>query len=230
MAISVSGVIGWDFTSASTPLASKVGQAETFSLLSGATVDTTNGIVCNAGYETAELTCTNGSALVGWSYPYSVVQVITTDRTGAGSQTHSFNRMNSAGSTNIIGAYLNVTNGVTAITNGSYTKANASTIADLTETIVIFEIRANGLSVWHGSTLQVAETGQSITMPTLATTDVFVFGSRDGNNPKVSAKGFALVPGAMTSTDRTDIAADWRTALLGAAATTSRAVFPFFLG
>jgi hypothetical protein len=216
MALSVANVTAWDFTDSTDPRLSKTGQTgEEFVLSGGATVNTTNGIECLTGGDLARLTCTNGSLLTGWTLPYTMFYVVTPDRTASvsGSSARLFSRATTGSANNLIGARgSNLTTGVFNF-NVDVAASIQGTLPDLTETLLTVEFRTNGLTIWFGTSTHVNNTAQSYTMPTLNTTDVIDFGSRDGNNPKMMCKGFALIPGTTTSQDRTDLTADWRTAL-----------------
>ncbi len=221
MALSVAGVIGWDFTAAVAPLASKVGQAATFSAEGGAVVDTTDGFQATTASDRLKLVCTAEGALVGWTLPYTFLTVITHLRSGSATTIPIGARM-SSGHSVLLGARAAGNSGGLSIV--STTGVNTFTsLPDSVETICITEIRANGMTQWFGASQTYTNTN-SYSVPSLATSDYILLGPSDSNTGGFTAKGFALIPGLTTSDDRTALAADWRVALFGAPGPTPAAI------
>lgn len=228
MAFSVANHIAWDFTQASNPLVQIAGTAST--VVNGGSINTTDGIVIGA-WENAYAPCTNGGDFSGWAYPMTFVIVVKVTQTGAsGSQNMCMMRMDSGMSTKKLGGKVNSTNGNIAPENNSYELLLADDLTDATDEILIMEFRANGLSTWRGTTAGGSNTAQTISMPTLNTTDRIVFGALDGNDPNMNVKGMAIVPGALNGTDRTNLVSDWRAVFAAAGgATVAKGTLAFFL-
>lgn len=227
MAFSVANHVAWDFTQASNPLVQIAGTAST--VVNGGSINTTDGIVIGA-WENAYAPCSNGGDFSSWAYPYTFVIVVKVTRTGAsGSENMCMMRMDSGMSSRLIGGKVNSTGGQISPNNTTgYELLGADTLADATDEILIMEFRANGLSTWRGTTAGGSNTAQSLSMPTLNTTDRIVFGALDGNDPNMNVKGMALVPGALNGTDRTNLVSDWRAVF--AAAGGGGALFrPYFV-
>jgi hypothetical protein len=211
MALSVADYIAWDFTKASTPLTSIAGQSESFSLVGGATVDTTNGIRLATTADYADLACTNGGDLVGWAYPYTFVFVGRRTST-AGT---NFQQALLLRTTPQIGLRIvpnSVTNCVQLQNGSTYSRAPASNPSAGSTFIAILEVRANGATLWQDNVSIFADTTATLTMPTLSTGDVIRFGASTAVLMDCDMFGAALVPGALTAQDRTDIQTDWRAA------------------
>ncbi|BAH39312.1 MAG TPA: hypothetical protein DGD08_01880 [Gemmatimonas aurantiaca] len=211
MGLSVSNVIAWDFTSASTPLASKIGQAATFSLLNGADITEANGIRLLTSGDRADLSCAAGGRLVGWTHPYTMVSVFICPRTGSAVSIPMGRRVTSAGA-NILGNGASGSSGAIHVVNSGTGINPTATAPNGTPVVLITEFRANGTAVWFGAT-SMWSNAVSYTMPALNTTDIIRFGPGDGNTAAMTAQGFALVPGVLSAADRTALAANWRTAL-----------------
>lgn len=217
MALSIADYIAWDFLRASNPLNSIAGQAETFALSGGATVDTTNGIRLPTTGDLARLTCTNGGDLVGWAYPYTFVFIGKRRTTGTGFGQPLLYRPAPVQ----LGITIqpdNVSTPLAMFNTSAYQRQPSATIATDTLFIAIVELRANGATLWVDNVEVFTGTDQSLSMPTLATSDTIDFGTASGVVMDCDMHGCALVPGALTSQDRTNLQTDWQAALAPAAA------------
>ena len=211
----VANTIAWDFTAATSPLTSKIGQTETFALSGGATTSTSDGMVCRAAGARGILNFTNGGNLLSVSYPYTVIAVV---RATTGSGSSVYNRIGSvrqsAGTARSWGMYFRPSDGDWGAENGGYAPAIGSALPNSTWNVLIAEKRANGLTLWRNGTQIFNNTAQTLTVPTFATTDYYLVGAREGTseNPTVDMAIFALVPGTLDATDRANLGSSIATA------------------
>ena len=225
--LSNTNYIAWDFTNS---LTSNYGQSETWALNDGAVRTNLNGIELLTTSDDAQLACTNGGILTGWTYPFTVIAIFTAPSSTGASVLRFFNRRSSGDAELIGGRYDSNASqprptirhntqsvGLSAFTNLAYA----------TEQRVVLEFRANGGTIWVNNAQVGDNTAQSNSMPSLATTDSIWFGAADGSNINLNLHGAAFVNGTISSTDRSDIETNWRTAL--GPATASARFRPYFI-
>lgn len=230
MALSLTPVELWDFQDASTPL---VGQTygTTFVAQNGAVVSTTNGLELNVAADFFRVSGGLDAALQSFTLPFTVVMVCQR-KTGDGTSNYRnlFERTTSGGASlwkidhsNPNSPTTNVL-GIQSIGSARYPNVNQTidTTAVLTVTWTSTKTQA-----WRDTTNLVDSTHASTpaTAPTLTSTDRLNFGTGVSHSG-MYVYAAALFDGELTSQDRTDLAADWRSALFGSASTLFR---PYFI-
>ena len=203
--------IAWDFQSASTPLASKIGQAETFSTVGSPTTDVTDGVKLTGASDGLTLTCTNGGYLTNWTYDYTMFIACKVLGTGANNFDPLFLRTTSGGTAQA-GIRMRMPFGDGDVYNNGWNGGNYTMASGAAEVLYTFQLRANGGTLWEDAASIGSSTGQSLTIFTQNTSDIIKVGPGSASAIGVHVHGIALMPG-WNSADLTDLTTNWRTYL-----------------
>lgn len=213
MALSTTPTLACDFTASLVP---QVGAAlGTWVLSDGATRDNTDGITTNTTNGRAELSCASGGDLTNWAYPFTIISVLLIP-SAATEASHRWvgARLDSGGAT-MLGTRIRPSDGDLILNNTGYTLNFFGSMTLDAEKVIVSTLRSTGVEIWEGTTSLGSNTSQSLTIATLNTSDYLLIGGRpsSGEAGDYRVRGYALVPGELNGTDRTNLVANWRTEL-----------------
>ena len=219
MALSISPVERWDFQSVTSPLVG-LEHGTTFVSNNGAVVSTANGLELNVAADFFRVSGGMDSALQTFTLPFTVVMVCQR-RAGDGTSNYRnlFERTTSGGASLWKIDHSNPdspTTNVLGIQNiGSARYPNVNQTIDTTAVLTVTWTSTKTLA-WRDTTNLVDATHASTpaVAPTLTSTDRLNFGSGVSHSG-MYVYAAAMFGGELTSQDRTELAADWRSTLFG---------------